>query len=321
MGDPALYVLSKMQAVFEELNVKVDRINLYDEKRNITALPSTMNDADGIILASTVEWYGVGGYMMEFLDACWFFGNKQKIADIYMCPVVMSTTYGEREGMLTLQSAWDMLGGKPCNGLSAYVKDTVAFELNQEYVNVIEKTAENLYRSISRKTIALPASNQAVKQMVSVQERIELTPQETEQLSRYASDDKYMQTQKEDIRELTNHFKTLLEHDGLSEEEISVQSFQDNYVPQKSYSAVYKFLIKGYQKPMILDARNQKVNCYFGNVEKQDVLCKLQKEKLKEIMQGKDTFQHAFMSGDMQVRGDFKMLRMLDEIFSFTMKT
>ncbi|MBO6149201.1 MAG: SCP2 sterol-binding domain-containing protein [Lachnospiraceae bacterium] len=318
VGDPTLFVLSKMQTVLEELNVRVDRINLYDEKRNITTLPSTLNDADGVILASTVEWYGIGGYLLEFLDACWFYGNKQKIADIYMCPVVMSTTYGERNGILTLQSAWDMLGGKPISGISAYVKDPVAFELNQEYVNVIEKAAENLYRSISRKAIMLPASNQAVKQMVSAQTQIDLTPQETEQLSRYASDDNYVQTQKEDIKELTTHFKNLLKNDGKSEEDMALQGFQGHFKPQKSYEAIYKFIVKGFDKPLILEVKNAELKSYFGNIDNESVLCRLKKEKLDHIQNGRSSFQKAFMSGDMQVKGDFRMLRMLDEIFVFS---
>ena len=102
MDDPTLYVINKMQEVLEELNVKVERFMLNELKNTITTLPQTLKEADGIILAATVEWYGIGGYMQQFLDACWLYGDKEKIAKIYMCPVVMSTTYGEREGKMTL---------------------------------------------------------------------------------------------------------------------------------------------------------------------------------------------------------------------------
>ncbi len=96
IDDPTIYVINKMQEVLEELRVHVERYNLYDGKTNITTLPQTLKEADGIILATTVEWYGIGGYMQQFLDACWLYGDKETIAGIYMCPVVMSTTYGER---------------------------------------------------------------------------------------------------------------------------------------------------------------------------------------------------------------------------------
>ena len=63
LDDPTLYVINKMQSVLEELNVRVDRYNLHELKNSITTLPQTLKDADGVILATTVEWYGIGGYM------------------------------------------------------------------------------------------------------------------------------------------------------------------------------------------------------------------------------------------------------------------
>ena len=111
IDDPTLFVINKMQEILEELRVKVTRYNLYESKNTISTLPQTLRDADGIILATTVEWFGIGGYMQQFLDACWLFGDKEKIADIYMCPVVMSTTYGEREAKHNLAMAWEILGG------------------------------------------------------------------------------------------------------------------------------------------------------------------------------------------------------------------
>ena len=97
--DPTIVVLDKMQAVLEELNVSVERFNLYEMKNALTTLPLTLKAADGIILATTVEWFGIGGYMQSFLDAIWMYGDKDKIHQIYMCPVVMSTTYGEQEAI------------------------------------------------------------------------------------------------------------------------------------------------------------------------------------------------------------------------------
>lgn len=52
--------------------------------------------------------------MQQFLDACWLYGDKEKIQTTYMQPIVMSTTYGEREGEMTLANAWEILGGLPC---------------------------------------------------------------------------------------------------------------------------------------------------------------------------------------------------------------
>ena len=57
IDDPTLFVINKIQEVLEELRVTVVRFNLYEMKNNIATLPQTLKDADGIILASTVEWY------------------------------------------------------------------------------------------------------------------------------------------------------------------------------------------------------------------------------------------------------------------------
>ena len=61
IDDPTIYVMNKIQEVLEELRVKVERINLFEQKNAITTLPQGMADADGIILATTVEWFGIGG--------------------------------------------------------------------------------------------------------------------------------------------------------------------------------------------------------------------------------------------------------------------
>ena len=139
LDDPTLYVIDKMQEVLMELRVEVERYNIYEHKSSISTLPQTIKDANGIILATTVEWLGIGGYMQQFLDACWLYGDKEKISETYMQPIVMSTTYGEREGEITLSNAWEILGGLPCSGLCGYVEDMVSFEMNHDYTVIIEK--------------------------------------------------------------------------------------------------------------------------------------------------------------------------------------
>lgn len=115
--DPTLYVMSKLTAVLEELRVQVTRYNLYEEKNAISMLPKTLKEADGIILATTVEWMGIGGLMQQFLDACWLYADKDKLSKLYMLPVVMANTYGERDAELTLTKAWELLGGITGSGL------------------------------------------------------------------------------------------------------------------------------------------------------------------------------------------------------------
>lgn len=58
IDDPTLYVLEKITKVLDELRVTVERYNLYEDKRAITVLPKTLKEADGVILAASLEWFG-----------------------------------------------------------------------------------------------------------------------------------------------------------------------------------------------------------------------------------------------------------------------
>ena len=316
IDDPTISVLNRMTSVLEELRVKVERFNMYEQKNSIMTLPQTLKDADAIILAATVEWYGIGGYMHTFLDACWLYGDKSKIAGTYMFPIVMSKAYGEREGVLELTNAWEMLGGKACNGLSAFVEDTSDFELNAEYMELIEKKAEEVYRAVSQKFVTLPTSNKAIKQNI-VSDTINLTPQESEQLSKYAADDTYVRQQKEDIEELAGMFKNMLEEEEKGGDDRYITMFREHYVPQENFSATYLLKIDGRELPLYIEIKDMQLSCSFSKVEHADVIGKMALNVLDDIMAGRMTFQRAFMSGAMTAKGNFKTLRMLDENFVF----
>lgn len=316
IGDPTLYVLNKIQAVLHELNVNVERYDLYEFKNTIITLPQTLKDVDGVILATTVEWFGIGGYMQQFLDSCWLYGDKEKISTIYMCPVVMSTTYGEHDAMMSLTEAWEILGGRPITGMYGYIADVSELEQNTSYARIIEKRTEDLYRSINQKTPVFPSSNQAVKQKVSFTQSLNLTPQEAEQLSELASDDLYVQKQKEDIQELSSMFKDLM---GVKapDNTLFLPELRDHFHPQPGFSAVYKFNIPEITQPLVIKVDHTTMECYYGDCDDYDVEMQLPTEVMNEIVQGHTTFQRAFMSGDAKMKGDFKTLRTLDSLYIF----
>lgn len=317
IDDPTLYVINKMQTVLEELHVTVERFNLHELKNTITTLPQTMKTADGIILATTVEWYGIGGYMQSFLDACWLYGDKEKISNIYMCPIVMATTYGEREGKLTLATAWEILGGLPCSGICGYIEDVALLEDNEDYTRLIEKKAENMYRTIKQQVPSLPASNQAVKQKIYMTKNINLTPQETEQLSQYASDDAYVQKQKEDITELASMFRDMM---GVGEKDDSnefIKEFEVAFHPEVGTDATYLFQIEGKKLPLYVAVEGLDLKVMYKEATKVNVEVTISREKLAAIIKGNMTFQRAFMAGEMKMKGDFKALRQLDALFVF----
>ncbi len=322
VDDPTNLVLNKMQTVLEELNVSVERFNLYELRGALTTLPQTLKSADGIILATTLEWFGIGGYLQTFLDAIWLYGDKEKISKIYMCPVVMSTTYGEREAKLSLSNAWEILGGLPCSGMCGYIKDTSILEHDVEYQKLIEKKAENMYRTINQKVKPLPASNQAVKQTVALNQGMNLTPQESEQLSRYAADEGYVQRQKEDIRELAAIFGGKLgeqkkKTEGADHADYTAR-LQRGFTPKPGGKGVFTFRISGSRTPVLmLHIEPSGLTVFDREGGKTDVELWMEQSVLEEILEGKTTFQKAFMTGQIKMKGDFAMFRVLDEVFSF----
>lgn len=235
-----------------------------------------------------------------------------------MCPVVMSTTYGEREGKLALANAWEILGGLPCSGICGYIADIAIFDGNEDYNRIVEKRAENMYRTINQKMASFPASNQAVKQMVAINQNIDLTPQESEQLSQYAADDSYVKRQKQDIQELTSLFRDMMgnaDQDEHKEEFIS--ELKEHFVPQAGFKAVYKIQIEGKRQPLIIEINGAENNYYYGNTDSPDVEIQISRETMDDIIYARMTFQRAFMGGDMKMKGDFRILRTLDQIFVF----
>ncbi len=317
LDDPTLYVLKKMEDVLRELRVSIERYNIYEHKNEIATLPQTFKEADGIILATTIEWLGIGGYMQQFLDACWLYGDKEKISHTYMQPIVMSTTYGEREGEMTLSNAWEILGGLPCPGLCGYVEDLTTFQMNKDFGLIIEKKAENLYRTISQKIKSLPSSNQAIKQNVSRTQSMNLTPQESEQLSKYVSDDSYVKQQKEDIEELASMFKDMLGQTKSDEDMPYIKELESHFIPAEDFKARYSLIIEDIKKPLYIGVDGEELVLHYGQENEVDVVAKMSKNVLQSILDGRMTFQRAFMTGEMTAKGNFKILRMLDTVFVF----
>lgn len=337
-----------MTEVLTELRVEVNRYNIFEEKNAIATLPATLQDADGIILATTVEWFGMGGYMMQFLDMCWMYADKQKLSGKYMLPVVMATTYGERDAESNLVRAWETLGGIPITGLAAYVENVDDFEKNEKYASLIEKKSEALYRAVHQKTESLPNSNFAVRTNLLKTRTIELTPQESEQLSRFVSDETYVKQQKEDIEELSAMFKRMLggqqkeedteesvagknkEHPEGSGEDAARESVQDkntqilishfekHYRPEPDFTASYAIIVSDKNVILHIEATPEKVKVFYAATEEADVILRTTSKVLVNILSGKNTFQKGFMAGEISAKGNFKTLRMLDTIFSFS---
>ena len=143
-----------------------------------------------------------------------------------------------------------------------------------------------------------------------------MTPQESEQLSKYVSNDSYVKQQKEDIEELASMFKDMLGKNTNDDKEPFVKEFQNHFVAQDDFKANYSITIEGYKNPLYISVNNDKLEVYYAQKDA-DVYGKMPISVMQAIVDGRMTFQRAFMTGDMSARGNFKTLRMLDQVFLF----
>jgi len=315
--DPTLYVLNKIQDVLKEIRVNVSRYNLYEQKNSISMLPNTFKDADAIVLAASVEWYGIGGFLQTFLDSCWLYADKKKLKDLYMFPVIVATAKGERRALEELVSAWEILGGRACDGICTYVGNHIDFETNQVYASIIEKKAEEIYRLVSHKAPMLPNSINACHTEIP-SSGIELTPQESEQLSVYVADDSFVKKQKEDVEMLSQMYKSILGQKEDNKEDNLPAAFEKAFKPSDEVpSAVCCIKISDTNKNIILRLSPQKVSCKYGDAENPDLVATTTRDMVVRITGGKTTFQGAFMSGFISAKGRLDLIRMFDRFFAF----
>jgi putative sterol carrier protein len=151
-------------------------------------------------------------------------------------------------------------------------------------------------------------------------QQLSLTPQESEQLSKYVSDDTYVKQQKEDIEELATMFKDMMGQTAQDAETGFLKALENHFVPADGFSANYLFQIEGTKKPLYVSIQQGQLQLHSGQEEEEpeaDVVAKLTTDVMQSIVDGRMTFQRAFMTGDMTAKGNFKTLRMLDQVFAF----
>ena len=314
--DPTIYVINKIQDVLKELRVTVSRYNLYEQKNSISMLPNTFKDVDAVILAINVEWCGIGGLMQTFLDSCWLYADKAKLKSLYMFPVVVATAKGERRALEDMINAWEILGGRAYEGICTYSANHVEFEHNQEYASIIEKKAEEIYRVVSHKTGLLPNSINACSSDIP-SAGMELTPQESEQLSVYVADDTFVRKQKEDVEQLSQMYKSIL---GQSSDESKslLKTFEKAYkATDENIKAVCCIKMSDINKTIILEINPKGLQCRYGEANAPDLLATTTRDVVNKITSGKTTFQGAFMSGFISAKGRLDLIRMFDRIFTF----
>ena len=71
------------------------------------------------------------------------------------------------------------------------------------------------------------------------------------------------------------------------------------------------------KKPLSIKVDGAEAEYLLEAIDKADVEISINDETMQDIVSGRMTFQRAFMAGNMKMKGDFKILRTLDELFVF----
>jgi putative sterol carrier protein len=95
------------------------------------------------------------------------------------------------------------------------------------------------------------------------------------------------------------------------------EELKKHFKPQPGFSCICKFNIKELGKPLVAKIKHTEIECFYGDTDKCDVEISVSAGVLDQIIAGQSTFQRGFMSGDMKIKGDFKVLRTLDVLFVF----
>lgn len=99
------------------------------------------------------------------------------------------------------------------------------------------------------------------------------------------------------------------------------RNFKKAFVPQPGFEAAYSINIEEKENPMWITVKGPIVECGYGETSTPDVEMSLPHAAMEDIINGRMTFQRAFMSGVMQrMKGDFRILRTLDQMFPFEEK-
>ena len=317
--DPSLYVMDKLTGVLDEVRAHVERYNLYENKSGIAMQVNTLKEADGVILVASVEWLGIGGLMQQFLDACWLYADRNKLSKLYMFPVVISTAGGEREAQCMLTRAWELLGGKVCEGICAYVDDQTDFETDPQILSLIEKKGEDIYRIVHQGAPVFKSSARIGSGSFSKAPAAGLTPQESEQLSEYVSNDSYVQKQKKDVEILSQRYRNILDTGRDESKQEFIKEIKDGFVKSgEKIEAVFSIEMTDTGRTLVIEIRDDDLKVYYGEAAAPDVEAKTTREVVNKLVRGKQTFQGAFMSGVLSSKGDFKLLRSFDQFFRFS---
>ncbi|PKM93562.1 MAG: hypothetical protein CVU84_15405 [Firmicutes bacterium HGW-Firmicutes-1] len=331
--DPTLVAIDRISNVLTELNTSIVRFDLYKDNYDIQEFFVELSEARAVVIATTVEWLGIGGYLQLFLDKCWKYGNKTYFSDVYLFGVVISKQHYERDTYNHLIKSWELLGGVEGGNICANIKKSVELETNVAMLNSIDKKTEEFYRIAHQNRPNLPTSirNNKIFMEVSSGKENDYTYTETVwdnnngiarqdyegQDTFIPNYDAFMEKQQKDIEDIANLFKQKLSTKEIQATKTEPEIFKAAFIGgEEAVSCKIQWIINDRaNKNFVMDLRNGRLSVYFGAVTDFNTIIHLDEEVLGKVMDGKMTVQRAFMTGEIKAKGDFTIVYKLDGLF------
>lgn len=333
-NDPTLVAVDRISKVLTELNTQIIRLDLYKDEYNIQDFFDELKYANSVVIATTVEWLGIGGRLQLFLDKCWHYGNQSFFDNVYLFGIVISRQGYERDTYNYLIKSWELLGGQEGSSICANIENSVELETNSALLNTIDKKAEEFYRITHQNRGALPTSIRKNKVLIEVpcgetepiekhspmkdvdqEENINDNPDNNVTL--IANYNEYIEKQQKDIEDISNIFKQKLSvksSEGIkTEPELFKLKFKGTTEPIH-YKIQWNIEDKR-SKNLVLEIGENKINTYFGNMNDYDIVLYSDYEILQKVVDGNISIQRAFMTGAIKAKGDFTTLYKLDAMF------
>ena len=323
--DPNLVVIDRIAHVLTELNTSILRIDLYKQNYSIQDFFHELKDTKSVVLATTVEWIGIGGHMQMFLDQCWQYGNKELFKDVYLFGVVISRQGYERDTYNHLIKSWELLGGVEGEHICSCIKTSVDLETNRNLLETIEKKVEQFYRLSYQSRVMLPTSIRMNKVYMEVpttpntQESGEIQEnQNKESTSAISHYDEYMEKQQKDIADLANLFKKKIgnktQYNNQQEPDIIIKKYKGD---EDIQATIQWDILDQNNKSIIIQLKQNTIKSYLG--QEKDLTLTLQSKNniLTKILNGNLSIQRAFMTGEIKAKGDFSVLYKMDNLFEF----
>lgn len=328
--DLSLTAIKRICTVLTELEVEVKQYNLTytDITEEIT---EELQSSEGVILATTVDWIGIGGRMQTFLDQCNKF-NNQFFSNKYLMSVVLTKKSGDRDASNYLLKCWDMLGGIEGVNICGKIEKFIQLETDENVLSVIDKKTEDFYRIIRQKRKVLPIGTITVTTSVINENThnedaftdmniIDEYVGDTNNSGRIIEEDPYIIEQKQDIKEISDFLEQQLNNKttNLSGNKY-IDKFLETFICENSsFACTYNIIINDQQNnDIILRVKDNNLAGFVGTDTRADVVINIESNVLDEILKGNLTIQRGFLTGKLKAKGNFTQLYELDNIFRFT---